>query len=624
VSSDRPHFLVRKVVDREEGLPAALSRVESIRSIKGTGIDKGNLAMSHINPVLVNGYVINTNAPKTFSEGPKVRIIPLGGTSEVGMNMTAIECGEDIVVIDTGFGFGGGDKFPGIDYIIPDTSYLEQNRHKIRGLIYTHGHLDHIGGAPYILPKLGPIPIFGMPLTLALLKNRLQEFEMQDKFVAKIINLAQPLKLGAFTFEFFRLNHSIPDVIGLSIDTPMGRILYCTDWKFDNTPFDGQLSDYAKIANLGEKGVRLLVTDSLGILNKGKTISEADIQNTINKVFAEAAGGRIIFTTFSTTIARLQHCINACLKYNRKLALVGRSMINNFNICFQLGYIHVPAGLVMDINQINKLPPEQVCILSTGSQGEDTAALNRMARDEHDQIKLQGGDSVIFSSKPIPGNEDSVQSLIARLSRKGISVYMHKEFDLHVSGHACVEDLKLLIALARPAYLLPIHGDHFMLRKVGELGAQMGIPWENNLLTENGRITELNSQSVVVTDEFITENYVLVDGTGVGAVSEVVLEERRQMGTEGTVIVVVLVNKSKDLIGGPEVISRGFVYMKNSTDLFDELRDYVKANFKNIKVDTTSKTYWTELRNGVRGLTRDFLNNRLEKDPMVIPVVVQV
>jgi ribonuclease J len=627
-AQERPTYMVRRTdaVTAPTGqhpLQSALAKVTAIKNIKGTSLKKGNLAVSHLNPTLKEGIKMQTNSPISFPEGKAVRMIPIGGVNEVGMNMTALECGDDIIIVDTGFGFGGGDSFPGVDYIIPDTAYLEQNKHKIRGLIYTHGHLDHIGGAPYILPKLGPIPIYGMPLTLALLKNRLQEFEMQDKFVAKIINLDQPLQLGVFTVDFFRLNHSIPDVLGLAIDTPMGRILYCTDWKFDNTPFDGMLSDYAKIAKLGDEGVRLLLTDSLGILNPGYSISEREIEATVMRIFSQAKG-RVIFTTFSTTIARLQHTVNACIKFNRKLALVGRSMVNNFNVCFSLGYIKVPDGLIVDISEINKLDPERVCILSTGSQGEDKAALARMARDEHDLIRLQGGDAVIFSSKPIPGNEDAVQDLVARLSRKGVDVYSHKEFRLHVTGHACHEDLKLLMALAKPEYLMPIHGDHFMLRKVAELGMNMGIPFEKNLLVENNRITELRPQNIVVTEDMVGESYIMVDGTGVGAVSDIVLEERRQMATQGTLIVVMLVNKQKKLVGGPEIISRGFVYMKASANLFDEIKEEVKTKYNRLDIDITSKTYWADIRSSIRNITRDFVYTKTEKDPVIIPVVIQV
>lgn len=621
-SSSQPRYFKRSN-KMPESVTEALSGLQAVRNLRGTGVQKGNLAMNHINPILTGGPQINSNAPDLYEDGNVVKVIPLGGTGEVGMNMTALECGDDIIVVDLGFGFGGGEKFPGVDYIIPDTAYLEQNRHKIRGVILTHGHLDHIGGAPYLLPKLGQVPIFGTPLTLALLKNRLAEFELSDKFTGKLIEPGKALRLGQFSLQFFRLNHSIPDVVGLAIDTPMGRIVYCTDWKFDHTPYDGKLSDYGKLAELGDEGVRVLMSDSLGVLKPGYAPSEMDIQNAIHKIF-ERAQGRVLLTTFSTTVGRIQHTINACEKYNRKLAVIGRSMVNNFNVCFKLGYIRVPDGMVVDIKDIDKLPPENVCVLSTGSQGEDMAALNRMARDEHPQMKLQGGDSVIFSAKPIPGNEDSVQGLVARLSTKGVDVYRPPEYGLHVSGHASQEELKLLLALTRPKYFLPIHGDHYMLRKMGELGMKMGIPFENNLIVQNNRITELRSNDIVVTDNIVGEGYLLVDGSGVGAVSEVVLEERRQMAQQGTVMLVLLVNKQKKLVSGPEIISRGFVYMKHSGDLFEEIRNEIKSKYSTIDFDPGSKTAWSDLRNGIRNIARDFIYSKTEKDPVIIPVVVQV
>ena len=462
-----------------------------------------------------------------------------------------------------------------------------------------------------------------MPLTAALLKNRLEEFDLQNSFDLHLLDTNEVLEIGCFKFELFRLNHSIPDVIGLGINTPKGRIVYTTDWKFDNTPYDGRPSDYGKLAHLGDDGVRLLLTDSLGVLKPGYAISEKTIEKTVLDLFKQIQG-RVIFTTFSTTIARLQHVVNACEKTNRKLALVGRSMVNNFNVCFQLGYIRVPQGMIVDIREAGEMAPEKVCILSTGSQGEDRAALSRMARDEHDLVQLKGGDAVIFSCKPIPGNEDSVQDLIARISRKGVDVYMHRESDLHVSGHACVEDLKLLMNLTRPDYLMPIHGDHFMLRKVGELGMKMGIPFEHNLIVENNRITELTSDSIQVTNEMVGDKVVLVDGTGVGAVSDVVLEERRQMATQGALIVVMLVNKSKKLVGGPEIIGRGFVYMKHSHSLFDDMKAEIKKEFDNLKLDASSDSYWSDLRAKIRNVSRDYIYNKTEKDPIIIPVVIQV
>jgi ribonuclease J len=621
-ASDRPTFTTR----REEpnttlGFKgnAKVSRPRnSLVSLTG-----GNLASPTINPILNSGPVLRSSSPTIFNEGPIVRIIPLGGVSEVGMNMTAIECGNDIIVVDAGMGFGGGEKFPGVDYVIPDTSYLEENIDKVRGIIFTHGHLDHIGAAPYILPKLPGVPIFGMPLTLSLLRNRLQEFELPEKIIAKIVKPEQSLILGCFKISFFRLNHSIPDVVGLDIDTPMGKIAYCTDWKFDNTPFDGQISDYAKLANMGAEGVRVLLTDSLGVMRPGYQISEKEIGKTIKKIFEECEG-RIIVTAFSTTVSRLQFTIDACVKSGRKLSLIGRSMINNFKTCYELGYIRVPNDLIMDLGDLSKLPADKMCILSTGSQGEDMAALSRMSKDEHDQVRLQGGDSVIFTSSPIPGNEDSVAGLIAKLSRKGVSVYQNKEFSLHVSGHACQEDLKLLFALCKPDYLQPIHGDHYMLRKVGELGAGMGIPFDHCLIGENGRITELRHDEVVLTNEIITDKYLLVDGAGVGAVSEAVLMERRQMSTQGTIVITLLINKRKELIAKPDVVSRGFVYMKTSKDLIDDIKDHISEKFPNLEISPEGTSYFSELRSEIKLMVKNFVFKTIEKDPEIIPVIVQI
>ncbi len=619
---DAPRFGGNNGGGNRGGYSSGRGRPDSKNLVSFNG---GNIANSVISERF-NTTMLKTNSPETFDNGPVVRIIPLGGTSEVGMNMTAIECGNDIIVVDCGMGFGGGDKFPGVDYVIPDTEYLEQNLDRIRGVIFTHGHLDHIGAAPYILPKLSGVPIFGMPLTLALLKNRLQEFKLEERIIAKIIKPELALTLGCFQINFFRLNHSIPDVVGLDINTPMGRIAYCTDWKFDNTPFDGQISDYAKLANMGEDGVRLLLTDSLGVLKPGYQISEKAIGATIKKIVEECEG-RVIIASFSTTISRVQFTVDACVATGRKLSLVGRSMVTNFKTCFELGYIKVPPNLLVEMADIPNLPPDKVCILSTGSQGEDMAALSRMARDEHPQVRLQGGDSVIFTSNPIPGNEDSVQELIARLSRKGVSVYQNKEFQLHVSGHACQEDLKLLMALTKPDYLQPIHGDHFMLRKVGELGAGMGVPYNHCLIGENGRIIEMRHNEVVLTEDIITQNYVLVDGTGVGSVSEAVLMERRQMATEGIVMITVTLNKNRALATAPEISSRGFVYIKTTKDYLDEIKNTLESDLKRImespNLDTNSPTFFADLRSEVKSSVTGFILKNLEKNPIVVPVIVQ-
>jgi ribonuclease J len=572
---------------------------------------------------IISPIILKSNSPETFPAGAEVRVIPMGGLNEVGLNMTAIEYKDDIIVIDTGFGFGGGEKYPGIDYVLPDTEYLEQNRHKIRGVIFTHGHLDHIGGAPYILPRLGNVPVFGTPFGLELIKLRLAEFGLEKSITMQTIEANQKLKLGVFEIETFTLNHSIPDVVGLAIDTPQGRILYCTDWKFDHTPFDNQPSDYAKLARYGEEGVRLLMTDALGVLKPGYSPSEREIEKNIIEVF-RMCKERIVFTSFASNIARMQAVINACVGSGRKLALVGRSMETNFGVAFRLGKIKVPKDLLVDISAAARLAPNQVCVLSTGNQGEDSAALSRMARDEHPLVRLQAGDSVIFSSSPIPGNEASVQDLQSNLSQKGVEIYYKPEYDIHSSGHASQKDLEFLMALTKPDYVQPIHGEHFILVRCARLAARTGVPAEHCLVGMNGRITEMRSTEVVITDEIISDKYLLVDGSGVGTVSEVVLEERRVMKTQGAIILVVLVNRKKELVSGPEIISRGFVYMKNNTVLFDELKNDIKAKLKTTQVDPNSETFYAELRQVVKQVATDVIYNKTEKMPMVIPVVVQV
>jgi ribonuclease J len=625
VAPDKAKFFVKKEYDEGYPLPKkskAPKVVPASFASKSMG-QLSNLSNPHIQPSMFKGPGLLTNSPVAFPQGPVVKIIPIGGASEVGMNMTAIECGNDIIVVDTGFGFGGTAKYPGVDYILPDAEYLEQNKHKIRGVIYTHAHLDHIGGAPFILPKLGGAPIYGMPLTLAFLKNRLAEFEMGDKMMAKVIDPTKTIKLGAFEVEFFRLNHSLPDCMGLFIKTPMGNIAYCTDWKFDQTPYDGKISDFAKIARMGEEGVRLLLTDSLGIMKPGYQISERVIGESIQKIIRDCQG-RVIVTAFSTTVSRIQFTIDSCIKTNRKLALLGRSMIKNFKTCYDLGYINVPEGLVVEIKDVENLPAQNVCILMTGSQGEDKAALSRIGRDEHPQVKLQGGDSVIFSSGPIPGNEGDIQDLIASLSRKGVEVYRNKDFDLHVSGHACHEDLKLLFAMTKPDYLLPIHGDHWMLKRVAELGANVGINADHCLVGENGRVIAMDSHKVEITNEKITENVVLVDGTSIGAVSEVVLEERRQLGNEGALIVIVMINKKRQIIDQPGIISRGFIFMKNNQDMINEIKKLTYESLQKSKVDTQDEAFFANYRNEIKNFVTEAVFQKTEKQPMIIPVVVQV
>jgi len=623
VSGSSPSYLT-KTSENQELLAEKLQTMAMGREgSKLTG--HGNENHGHINPALIDGQHLESASPANFSHDKVVRLIPLGGVSEVGMNMTLIECGDDIVVIDTGLAFGN-EKMPGVDYIIPDTDYLEQNRHKIKGVIYTHGHLDHIGAAPYILPKLGDVSIYGMPLTLALLKNRIEEFEMSNKIRGFLINIDKPLQLGCFKFQFFRLNHSIPDVVGLAIDTPMGRIMYCTDWKFDHNPIDGRPSDYGKIAQLGGEGVRLLLSDSTNALVPGYSLSEKDISKTINDIFKSRRQGKIIIATFSTLIGKMQQIVNACEMTNRKLVIPGRSMVNNFNIAFQLGYIRVPKGMVITDAEMHRYHPEEITVLTTGSQGEDNAGLAKMSRGEHPSIKLEAGDLVLLSNSVIPGNENDVAHLTSTISRLGVDVINNKMFDIHSGGHAKQEDLKMMIGLSKPDYFQPIHGEHFMLVKHGEIGESLGIPHEHIIITDNGRITELNSTEVVLRDEQVTDKYVLVDGKGVGDVSTEVINDRQLLAKEGVLVIVMTINKKRELVGNAEIISRGFVYMKSAGDLINTIKTYISTNFESDIQPVTGENseYWSNLRGNIRRSVGNFIYSKTEKEPMILPVVLQV
>jgi ribonuclease J len=623
-SNDTPHYVTRKDGVEHEVMAEKLQKLAiGVRMSKANNL--GNENDSHVNKALVHGQSLESYSPKKFDGQKTVRLIPLGGVAEVGMNMTLLEYGDDIIIIDTGFAFGN-EKMPGVDYIIPDTSYLEQNRHKIRGLVYTHGHLDHIGAAPYVLPKLGDINIYGMPLTLALLKSRLEEFELNNKIRGFLINPDKPLQLGVFKLQFFRLNHSLPDVVGLCIDTPMGRIMYCTDWKFDHYPVDGKPSEYGKIAQYGSEGVRLLLSDSTNSLVPGYSLSEKEISKTLIDIFKSRKEGKIVIATFSTLIGKMQQVINACEITNRKLVIMGRSMVNNFNISIQLGYLRVPKGMVILDSEIGRYDPREVAIITTGSQGEDNAALAKMARGEHPTVKLEAGDMVMLSNSVIPGNENDVAHLTSTISRLGVDVINNKMFDIHSGGHAKQEDLKMMIALCRPDYFQPIHGEHFMLVKHGELAEGIGVAKDHILISDNGRVTELASTGVHLLEDKVTEKFVLVDGTGVGDVSSEVINDRQMLSKEGVLVVVMTIDKKRQLVGNPEIISRGFVYMKSAGDLVSSIKSYVSENFESDiqPIASNSSDYWSTLRNNLKRNVSNFIYKKTEKEPMILPVVVQI
>jgi ribonuclease J len=561
------------------------------------------------------------------SSGPSdkdvLKVIPLGGIEEVGENMTIMEYGDDILVIDMGLGFPD-ETMPGIDYIIPNTKYLEENKKRIKGVVITHGHLDHIGAIPYILPKIGDPPIYTMKLTGELIKKRLEEFHLLGRSQIHELNKDDILTLGNFRLRFFRINHNIPDGVGLAISTPAGLLVYATDWKFDHTPVDGRPTEFDKLAKFGGEGVALLMSDSTNAEKPGYSMSEKTLGDTIDRIMADAKG-RVIFATFSTLISRVQQVIDAAHKSNRKLVITGRSLVNNVEICLNTNYLKMPAkNMIIKMEQAKKFPDNQVVILTTGSQGEEASALARIARGEHKTIEIKKGDTVVVSASPIPGNERAVSGILSSLARQGAKVLYQKILDIHTSGHAYQEDLKLMISLTKPKYFMPIHGEHHMLLAHADLAKGVGVPEQNIFTLDNGQQLELSNTGVKVSEAKIPTGYVFVDGLGVGDVGEVVLRDRQVMSKDGMfVILMVVEKKTGKLLQQPDIISRGFIYMKGSEDLLKEVKHEVRKSVES-KSKVKAEANWAYIRSEVRDQIGEFLFQRTERRPMILPVIIEV
>jgi len=548
-----------------------------------------------------------------------LKVIPLGGCGEIGKNMTVLEYNDDIIVVDCGFMFPP-DEMLGIDFVIPDITYLVANQAKIRGMIITHGHEDHVGAIPYVLPKISP-PIYTAKLTAGLIDVKLQEFTVRKPQI-NIVKAGDKIRLGAFGIEFFHLNHSIPDCLGLAITTPEGLVVYATDFKFDPTPVDGRKTDFEKLKEFGRRGVLLTMTDSTNTEVPGHTPSEQVIGKAIDNIFTQAKG-RIIVTSFASVINRIQQVIDASVKHNRLVAISGRSMIRNVEIATKLGYLRFPKNVVIPIQKAAKVPDSKLTILCTGSQGEELSALVRMASGDHKQIKIKKGDTVVISASPIPGNENSVFGTINNLYREGAEVIYGKEVDVHVSGHASKEDLKMMLQMLKPRFFMPIHGEYRHLHLHGHLAQTMGIKPENILVLENGDVAEVTRNSIRKADKKVPSGIVMVDGLGVGDVGNIVLRDRQAMATEGIFVVIVTVDKQTGkLLSSPDIISRGFVYMRESEELIRKTREEVKR-----AVADRAQKYpanWSFFKSKIRDDLTEFLYNHTKRRPMVLPVVIEV
>ena len=549
----------------------------------------------------------------------KVKITPLGGLHEIGKNLTVFEYENDILILDCGLAFPDEDM-PGVDMVIPDITYLEKHKNRIRGIVLTHGHEDHIGAIPYVLKQFN-VPIYGTKLTLGILKYKLQEHGILNSTKLNVINPGESFKLGEMKVEYIRSNHSIADAVAVAIHTPAGVILHTGDFKIDTTPIDGSMIDLARIGELGKKGILALMSDSTNAERPGFTMSERTVGKTFDHIF-EGCEKRIFVATFASNIHRVQQIINAAVKFGRKVAVSGRSMENVLSAAIELGYMKIPKNTLIDIDEIGRYPKEKLVIITTGSQGEPMAALSRMAFSGHKKANIEGGDLVIISASPIPGNEKAISNVINELLKHGAEVVYEALADVHVSGHACQEELKIILSLANPRYFIPVHGEYKHLYAHKELARTVGIPNKNILLLENGKQVELSYKEAKVTGT-VPAGRVLVDGLGVGDVGNIVLRDRKHLSEDGLIVVVVAIDREgHQVVSGPDIISRGFVYVRESEDLMGEMRE-IAMDTVNMCLDKNAldwNTIKTKLRNEVGG----FIFNKTKRKPMILPVIMDV
>lgn len=549
----------------------------------------------------------------------KLKIIPLGGLGEIGKNMTAYEFGSDIIVVDCGMGFPEEDMY-GVDIVLPDVSYLKSNADKIRGMIITHGHEDHIGGIPYILKELD-IPIYTMPLTAALIELKLEEHDLLYNTQIFTKKAGSIFRLGNFSIEFIHVNHSIPDAVALAISTPIGTVIHTGDFKIDLTPVSDKMIDLVRLGQLGNEGVLALLSDSTNVENRGHSDSERKVGESFDKLFM-GCDKRIIITTFASNVHRLQQIISVAAKYKRKVAITGRSMENVLRVASVLGYVDIPENVMVDIDKANKLPRNQTVIISTGSQGETMSALYRMAFSEHKKVNIDAGDRVIISASAIPGNETMISRVIDALFRKGAEVIYDRHTDLHVTGHACQEEQKMMLALTKPKFFIPVHGEHRMLVKHAELGKLMGVNPKNIVVAENGKVIELSKKNVECS-KTVPSGSILVDGFAVGEVGSVVLRDRHRLAEDGMIVIILPYSSdSHTLISEPQIITRGFIYVKEAEGMMDEL---MRVTYETVDACSAQRIYdWSTIKSKVKNNISGYLYKNTHRSPMILPVITEV
>lgn len=554
---------------------------------------------------------------KKDGKKPLVRIIPLGGLNEIGKNMTVYECGNDMFIVDCGLAFPD-ETMLGIDIVIPDFTYVVQNKEKIRGVFITHGHEDHIGGIPYLMKEIDA-PLYATKLTLGLIKNKLKEHGLSNQVKMMEVKPGDTIKAGCMSVEFIRVNHSIPDACALAIHTPAGVIVQTGDFKVDYTPIEGGVIDLGRFGELGSEGVLALLPDSTNIEMPGSTPSERTVGESFNKLFQMAGDRRIIIATFASNIHRIQQIIDYAVKYDKKVSVSGRSMVNVVATAIELGYLKVPSGILVDIDVANRLPFNEVVLITTGSQGEPLSALSRMAMSEHRKVKVTPNDFIIISARPIPGNEKFVNRVVNELMRLGAEVIYEKMYEVHVSGHACQDEQKLMMALTKPQYILPVHGEYKHLRKYSIVAKQMGIDENHVIIPAIGQVLETDGESFRFGGE-VPSGAVMVDGLGVGDVGSIVLRDRKHLAEDGLIVVVAAINaKNKRIVSGPDIISRGFVYVREAEDMINGARDVAKAALE--ESISSGVRDWTTLKNRMKDEVSRYVYNKTKRSPMVLTVI---
>ena len=557
--------------------------------------------------------------PKFEFKKENLKIIPLGGLEEIGKNITVFEYGNEIVLVDCGLEFPEDDML-GVDLVIPDITYLEKNKEKIKGLVITHGHEDHIGAIPYVLKQIN-IPIYATRLTIGLIENKLEEHDLLRSTKLTPVNQGETVNFGNIKVEFIRSSHSIPDAVMLAIHTPVGTVIHTGDFKIDFTPIDEKVMDFGRITELGNKGVLALLSDSTNSERKGYTMSESSVGEVFDKLFLNNKK-RIVVATFASNVHRVQQIVNSAVKYKRKIAICGRSMMNTIETAEELGYINVPDNTFIDIDMIKNYPDEQLVIITTGSQGETMSALTRMAAGEHKKVVITPNDYVIISATPIPGNEKYVARVIDDLMQIGAEVMYSALEDVHVSGHACQEEQKLILALTRPKYFIPVHGEYRQLTAHAETAKKMGIDSENIFMMTNGRVLELNEKEAKFTTS-VPSGKVLVDGLGVGDVGNIVLRDRQHLSQDGLIVIVMAMDSATgEIVSGPDVVSRGFVYVRESENLMEDLKRFIREEVK--KCEENRIRDWSTIKSTLKDSLRDYIFQKTKRNPMILPIIMEV